>query len=160
MNFKQQDILERFFKEETTWFPDHFGLAMAGYLVLGIAVLGLMFPFQVWEQEKTYLFFFYFELIGLYLLMQRYYVIRQDGKQTALAEVIRFLPVERKELAYYRLKKLLKICMRITGITMLCQVFFAAVIMHVFSPVNILVPLTLCFIAPMLLLGLACLYRK
>lgn len=151
---KQQTLLENFFAEEKIWYPDYWGLRFAGGLMFVIAVFLFVMPFQIWEGDYTPLMtMLVLELAGVELYLDRYCRFRAEGKIWDVYEVLRQLPLSRHQLKRYRVRKLFKLCMKITGTAAICQIAFAGVFLHTFSMGNILMPVVFCFLVPMVIVG-------
>lgn len=154
----QQAVLERFFKEEKIWYPDYWYLCFAGGLMLVPAMFLFIMPFQIWEGDYTsVLVVLVLELAGLEVYLGRYVSFRAEGKIKDVYEVLQFLPLSRCQFKRYRIGKLFRLCLKLTGTAAICQTAFAGVFMHTFSIGNILMPVLLCFLVPMVI---ACCQRN
>lgn len=71
-----------------------------------------------------------------------------------------YVPVSHRQLALYILKKLLKLCLYLTGAAVVCQVVFALAFLDTFSVSNLLIPILCCLVLPMVLMGSRFLWRK
>lgn len=150
----QQAVLEQFFKEEKIWYPDYWYLCFAGGLMLAPAMFLFIMPFQIWEGDYTsVLVVLVLELIGVETYLGRYVSFRAEGKIRDVYEVLQFLPVSRRQFNRYRMGRLFRLCLKLTGTAALCQTVFAGVFMHTFSIGNILMPVLLCFLVPMVIVG-------
>lgn len=154
MDEKQQTLLEHFFAGEKTWFPDYFAGCLAGGIMFVLAAFLFIMPFQIWEEDYTpLLFMLCMELAGLDIYLGRYCYFTREGKRETVYDVLKHLPVSRRQLNIYRIKKLFKLCLKMTGIAVICQTAFAGVFMHTFSMGNILMPGVFCFLTPMVIVG-------
>ena len=121
----------------------------------------LIMPFQIWEGDYQVLgITFFTELMGLEIYVKQYCEFREDGKRKSVYKIIRYAPVSCKQFVLYALKKLLKLCLCLTGVAIVCQVVFALAFLNTFSVGNLLLPLLGCLILPMLLTGITFLWRK
>lgn len=110
---KQQKQIEAFFKEETTYFPDHVmsGYCYCYYIMLVCSCPLLLPPLRVWGGEKLLAVFGpYLYVFGLSLSMVRYskFSEKLSGKVVTIAQLMRYLPVERMQLTLFRIRKVLK----------------------------------------------------
>ena len=153
-NKKQQTLLEHFFAEEKIWYPDYYLLCVVGGIVFVLTMFLYIMPFQIWEGDYTPLLtMLCMELIGVETYLGRYCGFKAEGKIRDVYEVLRQLPVSRRQLKIYRVRKLLKLCLKMTGTAVICQIAFAGVFMHTFSVGNILMPAVCCFLMPMVIVG-------
>ncbi|MDE7477080.1 MAG: hypothetical protein K2M91_03870 [Lachnospiraceae bacterium] len=162
MEEKQQVLLDTFFGQEKIWWQDYYGTNIAAGIILFIGMILLIMPYQIWDNDayQMYLHSMMLELMGMEMYLKRYAAFREDGKVKSVYETIRYLPIAHKQLVLYILKKLLKLCLCLTGAAVVCQVLFAWIFLHTFSVKNLLIPLICCLFLPMLLLGSTFLWRK
>ena len=156
MDRKQQLLLEQFYKEFTTWCPEHVGYHYAGIFMLGLAMIMYCMPAQLLEGDYSILLHFLgMELLGMGIYLQKYTVYMEKGKTRSLDEVLRYLPVSRRQRLFFRFKKLFRICAWMTGIALFCQITFSVSFLHGLIWQNIAVPLVCNFVIPMSLNGLS-----
>lgn len=161
MNKKTQILLEKFYEEEKTWWRDCYGLHIAALIILPIAMFLLILPCQIWEGDYTILpMYVMLELMGLEFDMKRYFQFRENGKIKSVYMVTRYLPIARREIIIYALRKLLKRCLQLTGISLGCQIVFSLLFLHTVAPGNLLMPFLCCFLFPMVILGSTFLWRQ
>lgn len=154
---KQQELLQQFFKEETTWCPEHVGYHIAAVIVIGISIIPCIMPYQVWDfPENSPVCFscIMLYLLGVTYYMQKYNNYKEGTKTKAVFDILRYLPVSRRQFQIYTMKKIVKLCGRVTVIVMCCQTVFAIAFMHTFSIGNILFPFAVNFIFPVLYIGI------
>lgn len=150
----QQELLDKFFQQEKIWCSDYVISRMVAGLCIGIAMMILVMPMQIWEGEFQVLFFILGpELIGIQMFLNSYCKITEDGKMTDIYEKFRMLPVCRRQYIFYILKKLFRCCLWMTGITAAGQVVSALVFLNTCSLGNLLIPLLYGMVLPMLLFG-------
>lgn len=150
---KQQILLDKFFAEEKIWNPNYWGNCLAGGIMFVIAMFLFIMPIQLWEGDYTPLFtMLIMELIGLEVYLGRYCQFREE-KIVNVYDVLKQLPLSRRQLKLYRVRKLLKLCLKMTGTAVICQTAFAGVFMHTFSVGNILMPVVCCFLVPAVIVG-------
>lgn len=158
---KQQLLLKNFYRQEKIWAADHYLFNVVSGIVLFPAMILFIMPFQIWEGDYQVLgIVSLIELMGMELYIRQYCEFRQDGERKSVCEIIRYVPVSHRQLALYILKKLLKLCLYLTGAAVVCQVVFALAFLDTFSVSNLLVPILCCLVLPMVLIGSRFLWRK
>lgn len=161
MNEKTQILLDKFYEEEKTWWRDCYGLRIVAIIILAITMMMFILPCQIWEGDYTTLpMIILLELIGLEYDMRRYFQFREEGKIKSVYLITRYLPIARREIIIYALRKLLKRCLQLTGIALGCQIVFSLLFLHTVAPGNLLMPLLCCFLFPMVILGSTFLWRQ
>ena len=141
----QQQRIEAFFKEETTWCPEHvLSNFLAGFFLI-LCIIFQMIPYQSWdmsEDKSTFFVMSFLGILGAYFYIQKYSIFNENGKQRNIGELLRYLPVSYKQLYYFRLKKIIRLCIKLTVVGMFFQTMFALSFMHGFSAMNLLWPLS------------------
>lgn len=150
MNHKQEVLLDKFFSNVELWWPNSYGNKVVSFIMLPLAIFLLILPCQMWEGDyHLIIMVFLLEFMGLEMYLKPYFVFLDDsGKIVRVDDIIRYLPVSYKQLTLYRWKKLIKLCLRLTGITMFCQVAFSFAFLHTVTWGNILMPLICTLILP------------
>lgn len=154
---KQQELLQQFFKEETTWCPEHVGYHLAAVILIGISMILCMMPYQIWdfpEDSQVCFIWIMLYLMGVTYYMQKYNNYKEGTKTKAVYDILRYLPVSRRQFQIYTMNKIVKLCGRVTVAVVCCQTVFALAFMHTFSIGNILLPLAINFILPVLYTGI------
>lgn len=158
---KQQLLLRDFYDRQKIWGTDYYLFYFVAGILLFPAMLLFIMPFQIWEGDCQVLgIVFFIELMGMELFVKRYCEFREDGKRKSVYDIIRYAPVSRRQFTLYILKKLLKLCLCLTGAAAVCQVVFAVAFMDKFSVGNLLIPVVCCLVLPMVLIGSSFLWRK
>lgn len=156
-DLKQQEVLQRFFKEETTWCPEHVGYQAVAVILIGISmILGIM-PYQVWvfpEDSVVCYVWIMLYLMGVTFYMQKYSNYTEGRKTKAVYDILRYLPVSHRQFQIYILKKIIKLCSCVTAAAVCCQTVFATAFMHTFSAGNVLLPIAVTFLLPVLYIGI------
>lgn len=155
MDEKQQLLLKEFYKHEKLWGPDYYLSGFVAGILLFPAMILLIMPFQVWEGDyQVPCIIFFIELMGLEIYVKQYCEFREDGIRKGVYKIIRYVPVSYRQFVLYALKKQLKLCLCLTSVAIVCQVVFALAFLDTFSVGNLLMPLLVCLILPMLLTGI------
>lgn len=154
---KQQELLQQFFKEETTWCPEHVGYHIAAVILISISMILCIMPYQAWDLPKDSSVCFSWTmlyLMGVTFYMQKYNNYKEGTKTKAVYDLLRYLPVSHRQFQIYTMKKIVKLCSLATAIAVCCQTVFALAFMHTISIGNILLPLAVNFILPVLYIGI------
>lgn len=154
MDQRQQILLDDFYSKQKIWWPDYFYGNIVAMICLPIAMMLLIVPYQVWEGDHQILGpILLLELMGLEMYVKRYYQFQEGGKNKKVCDVLQYLPVSRRQIVLYGLKKLIRICLYLTGGAALCQSAAALLFWHSLSPENIGMPVLCCLVIPLLILG-------
>lgn len=160
-NEEHQLLLKDFYGQEKIWGTDYYLFNFVAGLLLFPAMILFIMPFQIWEGDyQVPGIAFIIELMGMELYVKRYCEFREDGKRKSVYEIIRYAPVSHRQFALYILKKLLKLCLCLTGAASVCQVVFAVACLDTFSAGNLLIPVLCCLVLPMVLIGSSFLRRR
>ena len=149
----QQELLEHFYREWRRWCPEHVGYELCAVIFIGISMILSVVPCQVWDFSKdAWSCFIWIALyqFGIMYYLQKYSNYKEGGKVKATYYVLQYLPVSRKQFYLYQMRKAWKLCACLSGISICSQTFCAGVFMHTFSIGNVLAPLSINFVLPML----------
>ena len=153
MDKKQQLLLEQFFKEFTTWCPEHVGYHIIAIVLVCITMIMWIMPAQLYEGDYSILLnILGMELMALLLYQQEFAVYMEKGKERRIGEVLRYLPVSRLQLFWFKCKKLFRICAWMTGIALFCQITLSVSFLHGLIWENFAMPLVCNMLIPMVLL--------
>ena len=154
----QQKALERFFKEETTWFANHVLYRFLAILLIGISLIMLCFPYLSWAEETdkslgiALLWVYMLYLYGTVYLAYPYSVYKeQTGMPRTIYELVRYLPVSIAQICIFKSRKVMKPCLWITLFTIAVRVSFSIGCYHRFSFMDVLLPAVFLFGVPVLL---------
>lgn len=157
---RQQKILDKFYKEQTSWSPEHVGNNMLFYLLCGIALLMLLFPAQMWEGERIIpvsamgLMF-----MGLHFRMLSYEQYRELDGFKSMDAVLKYFPISAEQIWLYKSRKLLRICLWLCGISLFAQIVFGIGFYHGIGFANILYPVLACLVLPLIFIRGSQLYK-
>lgn len=160
-----QEKIELFYKEETTWFPDHVGFTFCGLMILGITLIwwGLAGPAADGEsgEWKVAVSMGAMDGLGFSMLRQRY-LFYKEGKNNCILELLRYVPVSKEQLLIFVWKKQLFHMRWMFFTALMVQLFFGIVVFRELSIWNFFMPLLGCVILPVFWEGLAAIdfYRK
>lgn len=141
---KQQELIKQFFKEWTTWCPEHVGYNLVAFIFIGISMVFWTMPCQIWNISEGYGVLgtmYMLELIGISLYTHKFTQYNEERKVKKLDELFRNLPVSCKQLRIFRIRKTATLCLWLAASTIICQTVFAAAFLHTFSVGNIWYPL-------------------
>ncbi len=156
-DLKQQELLDKFYKEETTWCPEHVGYHLVSAIWIGISMLSSVMPYQVWkfpEDKSVCLIWSMLYVMGVLYYMQKYTSYTEGRKAKSVYDVIRYLPVGAGQIRIYIMRKVIRLCAILTVVVICCQTVFAAIFMHTFSVMNVLLPLGIHFLLPVAAVGI------
>lgn len=121
---RQQELLTRFFAEETTWFPNHVLLHLTTCIFVGISLVMLILPFFSIsiKEDRTFLFTaFCLYNLGIAFYGNKFSIytessnpVSRQNQSKYLYDILRYLPVDRREFKLFRLKKTGKPCLYLT----------------------------------------------
>lgn len=149
---KQQFLLDQFYKKEKLWGADYYLSDVVSGIILSITMIMLIMPVQLWEGDVTAIgIALILELMGMECYVRRYLWLRENGVNKSVYQIVRLVPVSRRQFVWYILKKLLRLCFCLTGVSAACQVVFALAFLDTFSVWNLLAPAVCSLFLPMVL---------
>ena len=92
-------------------------------------------------------------LTGAVYYINPYIYYQNEGKRESIYEVIKFLPVSRRELRIFRLKKVVLFCLKLFPIFLGGQIISALVCFRSIGWENLLYPFVFGLVTPLLLAG-------
>lgn len=161
IDHRQQELLRKFYQEETTWCPEHVGYQLVTAIMIGISMLLGVIPYQAWELSRNISTVFIWSM--LYLTGAVYYVLKfmsyTEGRKTkSVFDILRYLPVSHRQVQIFIMRKAIRLYGRLTVVTICCQTVFALSFMHTFSVVNIILPVGVNLLLPMVYVWLITLF--
>ena len=140
---RQQELLTHFFAEETTWFPDHVGLRLITCIFVGISLIFLVLPFfSISISEDRTILFIAFGLynLGIVFYGNQFSVYTENSNPVSrqnqskyLYDILRYLPVDRREFKLFRLKKTGKPCLYLTIVILILRALLSLYAYHTIS---------------------------
>lgn len=149
---KQQELIDSFFKEWTTWCPEHIGYHLIAVICIGLSALVQCMPYQIWnvlEDFPALLSMYALELAGITNYRKKFILYKEGSREKKIDEVLKYLPVSYTQFCIFKIRKAVKLYLWLTGAIMVCQTFFAIAFLHTFSIGNILLPFIADFIIPL-----------
>lgn len=144
---REQNIIDKFFKELFTWSATDVGYKIAAGIFLFIHGCFMAFPYQDIKDSEI-LLVQCFAYMGYLMYITPYLQFTEKGRVTKLKEKLKYLPVSGKQLRLYRLRKLLKFSVKLFAVYLLLQLFFTLVIYHKLTLGSFLYPLLCGFVFP------------
>ncbi len=148
---RQQAVLEQFFKDLFTWNMANVGFWMlSGFLEL---ILGILLLIPAGEMEGM--------LKGIALLvsifgangyLMAYLQIHEDGKPCKVYDRLKYLPVSLQQIRFFRFRKLVVFSAKMTAVFLVIKLI-ALIFMRQFSWSDILEPICLGFVFPVVVVG-------
>ena len=107
----QQEKIAAFFKEETTYFPNHVLNKAVACILVSISSILLIIPFAEYENDMRMVIVCGFNLyaMGMFFYGAKYasYTEPLTKKVFSIFRLTRYLPVSRTQLIIFRIKKVL-----------------------------------------------------
>ena len=152
---KQQERIEAFFKEETTFFPNHVMLKfMAGFLVAVSSLLNII-PILEYDDGDIRVSFIGCMLfvMGINFYASKYANFTEPltKKVMSMAELTKYLPVNRMQLIIFRIKKILKPCVITTIIVIAFRLLISFGTHGTATVWDVLMPLGLMVVWPIVI---------
>jgi hypothetical protein len=147
---RQQAALERFFKEETTWFPEHVGANLVMCILVGVSMILLFFPTFGLDGREDIV-----PMVLVPIMLYNWGLVAYGSKftgagQMRLWELLRYLPVTRAQLALFKMRKEWRICLPLTAVILMFRNLFSIAFYHGLSVYDFLIPLAGMLLLPML----------
>ncbi len=146
---RQQELLQKFYQEETTWCPEHVGYQLVAAIMIGISMpLGVV-PYQALELSPRIIWGVLY-LTGVIYYMLKFMQYTEGRKTKSVFDILRYLPVSHRQVQIFIMRKVIRLCGRLTVVTICCQTVFALSFLHTFSVVNIILPVGVNLLLPLL----------
>lgn len=128
----QQEKIAAFFKEETTYFPNHVLNKAAACILVSISSILLIIPFAEYENDMRMVIVNGFMLyaMGMFFYGAKYasYTEPLTKKVFSIFRLTRYLPVSRTQLIIFRIKKVLKPCLIVTAVVVGIRCLFSVAV--------------------------------
>ena len=160
-DIKQQEKLEKFFKEENTWFPDNVGekfLAIFFFIISGILACApnKMIDFSDLNNDmKVVLIGYMFYLLGVTYMVMKYKSYQEaystNRKRITTRELLKNMPIDRMQLWIFITKKKIKPCAVMTAIIIAIRIIITLAAYRNIYLSDILMVLVFNLIVPVLI---------
>jgi hypothetical protein len=152
---RQQAALERFFKEETTWFPEHVTANFVMYILVGISLILLVFPTRAMDGRDDFMSMVVFPLmiynLGVQVFASKFEGYKDETNQRrSMLELLKYLPVQREQLCLFCIRKMWRICLPLTLVAIVLRSVFSIGFYHRMSLLDFIIPLAGTLLAPIL----------
>ena len=144
---REQNIIDKFYKEFFTWSAEDVGYKIVAGIFLFFHGCFMAFPYQS-VKDSEILLVQCFAYMGYFMYITPYLHFTEKGKVTKLKEKLKYLPVSRKQLRLYRLRRLWVFSLKLFAVYFLLQLFFTLVTYHELTLGNFLYPLLCGLIFP------------
>ena len=154
MDKKQQERIAAFYKEETSYFPDHVLLKAGGIFLMAVSYMLLIIPALETEDDDRRIIIFGFLLfaMGVYTYASKYasYTEPLTKKVTRIAMLTKYLPVNRMQLTIFRIKKIAKPCVISAVLVIAIRCILSYTIHGSLSAWDVILPLLFMILWPVL----------
>ena len=144
---REQNIIHKFYKELFSWSAADVGYKIVAGIFLFFHGCFMAFPYEDIKDFEI-LLVQCFAYMGYLMYITPYLQFVEKGKVTKLKEKLKYLPISRKQLLLYRLRKLLVFSLKLFAVYLLLQLFFTLVIYHKLTLGSFLYPLLCGFVFP------------
>ncbi len=155
---KQQKMLDSFYGEMKTWSPESYGYRMLCWIAVLFTTIFVCFPWQVILCDDDIHFMLMY--LCLFAIMQGVFYVRpyicfkENRKDTALCKKLKFLPVSLAEVRIYSLRKSLRFQSKLLAVHMVGQLLFTVIAGCGIGIGNLLYPVVIGFVVPIVAAGL------
>ncbi len=158
----QQNILEQFFKDYFEKSKINAGYNIVGIIFIVLLLIVLWMPYQIYEEERTLKTCgLIWGMVGYYCYINKYnFAFDERGAVTKVYPYLQYLPISRRELKIFRLKKLISLQARVYLIAQAGQLLFCLIAYHQVTLSNFWFPFDYAFLSPFLVVGISILVRK
>ena len=162
---KQQKKLDEFYKEETTWFPEHVVNNFVMCLFVGISIILLVIPTAALDGKNDIKAFVVIPWLlyntGILTYLSKFTIYRDKINQSkSIYELIKYLPISYKQIVLYKQKKLLARFFIINVIIIVLKNVISIAVYRKISIFDIVIPIALGLIFPMVVISLEFLIQK
>ncbi len=151
---KQQERIAAFFKEETSYFPDHVLLKAAGIFLMAVSYMLLIIPVLETEADDRRIIIFgaLMFAVGVYTYASKYasYTEPLTKKVMKVAALTKYLPVKRMQLTIFRIKKIVRPCVISAATVIVIRCILSYSLHGSLSLWDVILPLLLMILWPVL----------
>lgn len=162
---KQQKKLDEFYKEETTWYPEHIGNNFLMCIFIGISISILVIPTVALDGKYDIKAFVVTPWLlynaGILTYLSKFTTYRDKINQSkSIYELIKYLPISYEQIVLYKLKKLLSRFLLINVIIIVIKNVISIAAYRKISIFDIIIPIALGLVFPMSVISLELLIQK
>jgi hypothetical protein len=148
---KQQAALQHFFKEETTWCPEHVAANMLMCILSGISMILLIMPTYVMDERGDIYYIVVLPIIlynwGMASYASKFTVVEKER----IYDLFRYLPVSKTQFGLFKARKVGRICLPLFGIALVLRIVISVAVYHGISGFDFLIPIVGMFLLPLLM---------
>lgn len=140
---KQQKMLADFFKEETTWFPEHVAANLVAVIMIGIPQILYFIPYYEWKDSwEVFIYMIVIEMWGYMMYLTKFNSFKDDTKKkyVKMEKLMAYLPVSGEQMCLFQMRKIGKIGGILTIITICAQLLTSNFVyneLHILSSIGI-----------------------
>ena len=151
IDWDQQGILDKFFKEEISWFANNVLDKFIAAFFIGVSLILLCFPYEALkgESKSVIITMNSFYLYGIFFIQNKYATYTETGKtRKTIYELVKYLPVTKVQLCFFRIRKIFKVCLGVTLFVVAVKVVTSMALYGSFSVFDVIIPVLMQLILP------------
>lgn len=155
---KQNNILEQFYLDYFEKSHIQLGYNVLAIIFFAILMIVMWFPYQTYTEEDHALkmLSLVFGSLAAFMHMNSYkFAIDGRGAVTNIYPYLQYLPISKKELRLFRLKKLLYLLLKVYLPAQTGQLLFSLIGYHEVILANLWFPFAYVFLVPFLVVGVS-----
>ena len=158
----QQNMLEKFFEDYFEKSKINTGYNIVGIIFIVMLLIVLWIPYQIHEEEpiiKTCGLIW--GMVGYYVYLNKYkFAFDKRGAITKVYPYLQYLPISKRELKIFQLKKLIFLQTRVYLIAQVGQLLFGLIAYHQVTLSNFGFPFGHALLFPFLVVGISILVSR
>ena len=154
----QVRLLQEFYKNLQTWEVSSVGAWLGAGILLSVGTALFWIPSQEYgadsPDQMMYVLMTYLLWIGLVLYMNPYTTITEERKRKSIMSKLQYLPVSRRSILLFQLKKLFRMVLLLGTVQLVGQCAVTAIAYRRLELRNLLFPILLGMLVPGVMSGL------
>lgn len=154
----QVRLLQEFYKTLQTWEVSSVGAWLGAGILLSVGTALFWIPSQEYggdsPDQMMYVLMTYLLWIGLVLYMNPYTTITEERKRKSIMSKLQYLPVSRRSILLFQLKKLFRMVLLLGTVQLVGQCAVTAIAYRRLELRNLLFPILLGMLVPGVMSGL------
>jgi len=147
---EKEELLSDFFNALQEGSMAKIGQVIGAGCSIFVLVISFWLPYQLMDDSKVYLVAdLYFGACGVICYMLPYLSFKEGNKLCRIDDKLKYLPISQRELRSFRFRKLVRFWGKVFLLFLVGQLFFAIVLCHGLVWGNLLYPLVLGLLAPL-----------
>lgn len=158
----QQNILEKFYRDYFEKSKINAGYNIFGIFFIIVLIIIVWIPYQIYEEERILKTCgLVWGIVGYYIYTNIYnFALDGRGAVTKVYPYLQYLPISKKELKIFRLKKLIFLQAKVYLIAQAGQLLFGLLAYHQLTLGNFWFPFDYTFLSPFLVVAVSILVSK